>query len=137
MRPDSIEEYIGVDVGSARVGIARGSSAARLAESLKTVRASAAIDKLKALAQESGAAGIVVGLPRSLNGDDTAQTDYVRRWISKAKEDIDLPFYLQDEALTSKTAEQGRKQPGPADAEAAALILQDFLDTPKEERVRC
>ncbi|HET7529082.1 MAG TPA: Holliday junction resolvase RuvX [Candidatus Saccharimonadales bacterium] len=137
MRPDSAEEYIGVDVGGARVGISRGSSAARLAEPLKTVGASAAIAELKAMARESGAAGIVVGLPRSLNGDDTAQTGYVRRWISEAKKDIGLPFYIQDEALTSRRAESGRKQPGPADAEAAALILQDFLDTPKEERVRC
>lgn len=137
MRPDTPEEYIGVDVGSVRVGLARGSSVARLAEPLRTVQAVDALAELKDLVEKSHAAGIVVGLPRNLEGRDTAQTEYVRQWAARAKEAINRQFYFQDEALTSKTAELNRKQSGPADAEAAALILQDFLDTPKEERVRC
>jgi putative Holliday junction resolvase len=137
VRPDTPKEYIGVDVGSARVGLARGSSFARLAQPLKTVAADAAAAELKSQTERLPAAGIVVGLPRSLEGNDTPQTEYVRQWITQAKKIINLPFYLQDEALTSKAAEQNRKQAGPADAEAAALILQDFLDTPEDERVRC
>lgn len=137
MRPDTPQEYIGVDVGSVRVGLARGSSAARLAQPVKTVTASEAMDELKALAEELQATGIVVGLPRSLQGKDTSQTEYVRQWIAGAKNRIKLPFYTQDEALTSKIAERNGSREGAIDAQAAALILQDFLDTPEEERLSC
>lgn len=138
MRPDTPREYIGVDVGSVRVGLARGSDLARIAEPVITVKAANAVQELSALAAKTGAIGIVVGLPRNLDGGDTAQTDYVRQWIKQAQESMQIPFYWQDEALTSVNAEQIKgKEAGPADAEAAALILQDFLDTPEEERLRC
>jgi len=138
VRPDTPREYIGVDVGSVRVGLARGSDLARIAEPVITVKAANAVQELSALAAKTGAIGIVVGLPRNLDGGDTAQTDYVRQWIKQAQESMQIPFYWQDEALTSVNAEQIKgKEAGPADAEAAALILQDFLDTPEEERLRC
>lgn len=133
------EEFLGVDVGSARVGIARGSGLARLAEPLKTVPAAAAVSELKKLADGSAAAGIVVGLPRGLDGSETGQTRTVRAWVAVVQPVINLPFYWQDEALTTVSADSRRPDSRGAgsDAEAAAVILQDFLDTPKEERVRC
>lgn len=127
------EEFIGVDYGSARVGLARGSSAARLAEPLKTVPADQALAVIGRLASDNNVAGIVVGLPRNLAGDETGQTKTVRQWIDTAKKQIKLSFYWQDEALTSAAA----KNSSDIDADAAAAILQDFLDTPEEERVRC
>jgi putative Holliday junction resolvase len=135
----SNEEFLGVDVGAARVGIARGAEVARIAEPLKTVPAAQAIKELLELAKQNKAAGIIVGLPRSLDGNETNQTKAVRAWIDQAKASIRLPFYWQDEALTTQKAEGLKlKTGGPgADAEAAVIILQDFLDTPKEERVRC
>jgi RNase H-fold protein (predicted Holliday junction resolvase) len=47
---------------------------------------------------------------------------------------VKLPFYWQDEALTSRTAERQPSAAG-ADAGAAAIILQDFLDTDENDRV--
>ncbi|HEX4775032.1 MAG TPA: Holliday junction resolvase RuvX, partial [Candidatus Saccharimonadales bacterium] len=85
MRHNAPEEFLGVDVGSARVGVARGSSSARLAEPLKTVDAKMAVPELKTLAAGHQAAGIVVGLPRNLDGQDTAQTQFVRDWVGEAK----------------------------------------------------
>jgi putative Holliday junction resolvase len=75
---------LGVDVGSAKIGVARGSAMARIAQPLKTLSANSAIDELAALASQSGAEGIVVGLPRSLDGNETAQTSYVRNWAKLA-----------------------------------------------------
>lgn len=121
-----------MDVGAARVGLARGSTAARLAEPLKTVPAAEAVDELKKLNPDA----IVVGLPRGLDGQETAQTAYVRRWTEEAKLKIDKPFYWQDEALTTQAAGHTDHPAGP-DAAAAAVILQDFLDTPEDQRVRC
>ena len=122
-----------MDYGSARVGLARGGSAARLAERLKTVPATEAIEAIAELSARNQAAGIVVGLPRGLEGQETQQTRLVRQWVAAAKEHIELPFYWQDEALTSAAAAKADD----VDAAAAALILQDFLDTPEDQRVRC
>jgi putative holliday junction resolvase len=128
VRHNPDEEFLGVDFGHKRVGIARGSAAARLAEPLKTVAADTAIAEINSLAAANSAAAIIVGLPRNLRG--TPQTQSVRQWVEKAKPQIGLPFYWQDEALTSVSSDGD-------DARAAAMILQDFLDTPAGQRVRC
>lgn len=134
MRHNQPEEFLAIDVGAARVGIARGSSAARLAQPLKTVEAKIAIAELKNLVVENNPAAIVVGLPRGLDGQETQQTQYVRDWLSLAKDRIKLPFYWQDEALTTQlAASQPTSQPH--DAVAAAIILQDFLDSVEDDRV--
>jgi putative holliday junction resolvase len=121
-------------VGSVRVGLARGSSLARLAAPLKTVPAGQAVDELAAMASDDRADAVVVGLPRGLNGQETAQTKAVRQWVEQAKRRLALPFYWQDEAL-STAAVQGSSQSHGPDAAAAAVILQDFLDAPESDRV--
>ena len=137
------EEFLGVDVGDKRIGIARGSEAARIAEPLKTLDAGEALDRISAYISEHQTDGLVVGLPRNLAGDETAQTEAVRQWVKRAKADISLPFYWQDEALTSREAygkaqtSKFKRQTTDEHSIAAAIILQDFLDTPQEQRVRC
>lgn len=136
--PSRNEEYIGIDMGEAWAGLARGSSMAKLAEPLKTVPADKAVEELAVLVTQSQPAGIVVGLPRNLEGNDTQQTRKIRQWTNKAKKSIDAIFYLQDEALTSHAAAvQARSSQFDEHSLAAAIILQDFLDTPEDERVRC
>lgn len=137
MHHNNPEEFIGIDVGGVRIGLARGSSAARLAQPLKTVSANEAIEEIIAAVQENHTDGIVVGLPRALDGRETAQTAVVKKWADRARAKINLPFYWQDEAMTSKLAERQVASKAGPDAVAAAIILQDFLDTPKEQRVRC
>ena len=132
-----IQELLGLDVGSARIGIARGNTLAKIAEPLKTVAASAAFEEMRHLAKLHSSEAIVVGLPRSLDGNETDQTRAVRRWVKQAQMAIALPFFWQDEALTSQQAES-RKPKGHdvgSDARAAAMILQDFLDSNEDDRV--
>lgn len=136
MRRNDHEEFLGVDVGDVRIGIARGSTAAKIAQPLKTVPAAISVDQIRELVQSQQAAGIVVGLPRNLDSEETAQTQKVRSWAEAAKRQIDLPFYWQDEALTSVASQNADSSAG-SDAVAAAAILQDFLDTPVNQRVRC
>lgn len=131
------KQYLALDIGKAKTGIARASAVARIPQPVITVATGKLIDELKSLIRREPTEAIVVGLPRSLEGHDTKQTEWVRQWIKKAKEDFDMPFYFQDEALTSKIAEAkaiSHKRPQDADAFAAAIILQDFLDTPEAER---
>jgi putative holliday junction resolvase len=130
-----LEEFLGIDVGSVRIGVARGNSAARLAQPLKTIGAANSQAEIKKLILEHNAAGVVVGLPRGLDGNETAQTQTVRGWVKSLKTQVNLPFYWQDEALTSHHAERISKQEAGADAVAAAIILQDFLDSPENDRV--
>lgn len=131
------QEFLGVDVGSAVIGVARGNTAAGLAEPLKSLPADQAVVELLDLSKNGQAAGIVVGLPRNLDGAETGQTRAVRQWVQSAKIQISLPFYWQDEALTSYEASNKQKSNPRADEHslAAAIILQDFLDTPEDDRV--
>lgn len=136
------EQLLALDIGKARTGIARASSLARIAEPLITIETADLIKTLGELIKEQNYSVIVVGLPRNLQGDETAQTEWVRHWVDKAKKKLTAEFYWQDEALTTKIAEadqlaRGKKIPQGADALAAAIILQDFLDTPEALRVGC
>lgn len=132
-----IQELLGVDVGAARIGIARGNTLARIAEPLKTVASTDATDQIKQLAKLHASQAVVVGLPRNLDGDETDQTRAVRQWAKQAQPVINLPFFWQDEALTSQVAEgiKSKTEDAGSDARAAAIILQDFLDAPEDDRV--
>lgn len=125
---EAVEEFLGLDIGSQRIGVARGSSAARMAEPIITLKAAEAVEKIKDLAKEHKAAGIVVGLPRSLEGNETEQTILVRTWVDAAKKSLNIPFYWQDEALTTHKALEAGADKSNVDALAAAIVLQDFLD---------
>ena len=82
-----------------------------------------------------GLDGIVVGLPRRLDGRDTDQTPNVRLFGEALEVITGLPVIYQDERLTSVEAEaqlaqrekDWKKRKQQIDAVAAAIILQDFL----------
>lgn len=136
------EQLLGLDVGKSRTGIARASGLARLAEPLMTVETAELMETLKELIKAHNYSVIVVGLPRNLQGNETTQTQWVRYWVDKAKKKLKIEFYWQDEALTTKIAEAhqlsgGKKIVQGIDAMAAAIILQDFLDTPEANRAGC
>ena len=130
-------EILALDVGSKRAGMARASTKARLAEPLKTVKTEEAIKQLQAMIKENDIMAIVIGLPRNLSGEDTPQTRWLRDWASRAKTQLGIPLYWQDEALTTQVAEVRHQDEKihDVDALAAAVILQDFLTTAKTDRV--
>lgn len=131
---------IGLDVGKVHTGVARASVAAKLAEPLNSVKTVELDEYLLGMTKKNTIESIVVGLPRNLDGQDTAQTDWVREWAKTVKDKFNVPFYWQDEALTSKQAAASKlsaKKAVDEHALAAAIILQDFLDAPEAERVAC
>jgi putative Holliday junction resolvase len=137
---NSNKQYLGLDVGLKRTGIARGSEAARLAEPLLTVQTTDVLKTLKDMIEEYNVGAVVVGLPRNLHGNNTQQTNWVRDWVDHAKRKIDITFYWQDEVLSTRIAEAKKlklKNPHDIDSLAAAIILQDFLDTPESNRTVC
>ena len=131
--PATPDNILALDVGERRIGVAVASSVARLPRPLATLDNDAGfVDALRRLIESESAGSLVVGLPRGLNGQDTAQTDYVRSFVADLQSAIELPVHWQDEALTSQKAEaelqtRGNYAKADIDALAATYILEDYL----------
>jgi putative Holliday junction resolvase len=137
--------FLGIDYGARRIGLALSDPTGLLARPWKTiVRRGTARDVTSALAAEvdalasesDGLAGIVIGFPRSLAGESTAQTAAVLTLADSLRTRVALPVALQDERLSSREAESllarriknWRDRKPLLDAAAASVILQDYLD---------
>jgi putative Holliday junction resolvase len=135
-----------VDLGLKRVGLAISDASGTVARPLRTIErgpsdaaaATVLAEALSALAaDEDGLEAIVVGLPKRLDGSDTDQTPHVRRMVERLRAVIATPILLQDERLSSQEADSRlalierdwRKRKARLDAAAAAVILQDYLDS--------
>lgn len=127
---------IGVDVGRARVGIARSDPEGLLAVPVETLqRGEDTPAAVTGLATEFAAIEIVVGLPRSLSGGDTASTEDARAFAALLAE-AGTPVRLFDERLSTVSAQRSLRQVGRdsrsqramIDQAAAMNILQDALD---------
>jgi putative Holliday junction resolvase len=129
-----LPDYIlALDVGEKRIGVAIASAVARLPKPLATLaNDDNFFDALAELITSENVGALVVGLPRGLEGQTTAQTAYVQEFIGHLKQRTTLPIYEQDEALTSTKAEaelqaKGNYDKAAVDALAATYILDDFL----------
>lgn len=129
------KDILGLDVGLVHTGVARASNIAMLAEPLSSFETANVIEELQKRINQVPTGAVVVGLPRNLDSKETKQTAWVRQWVALAKQQIKLPFYWQDEALTSHQAAKTTYNGADEHSKAAAIILQDFLDTPEDERV--
>ncbi|MGF7229423.1 MAG: Holliday junction resolvase RuvX [Candidatus Saccharibacteria bacterium] len=125
---------LSLDVGAQRIGVARASVIAKIASPLTTVINDAQVmETIANLIKQEDAGILVVGLPRNLQSQETAQTRTVQEFIRTLQQHIAIPVYFQDEALTSNKAEaelDARRKPytkGDIDALAATYILDDFL----------
>ncbi len=137
---------LGVDYGAKRIGLALSDATGSLARPWHMVpspgdphKAAAVVSSVVTSLRQSDDPDldrIVVGLPRRLNGDDTDQTPLVRQFVAELAELTGLPVDVQDERLTSVEAESRlalresdwRKRKKLVDAEAASIVLQDYLD---------
>ena len=122
---------VGLDVGEKRIGVAVADLSVRIAVPYETILVDGTeIEKLEALVSSQGANILVLGYPRNQAGEVTSQTQYVEDFASKL-EYLGVKIVFQDESLSSVEAERrlGRvKDKGEIDAEAASIILQDYLE---------
>lgn len=132
---------MGVDVGKARVGVARTDPDALLATPVETVpRDEHAQARILALAAELSAVELVVGLPLNMRGEDTASTTDAREFACALAELGDFPVRLVDERLSTVSAhaalrESGRKQRTTrniVDQAAAIVLLQHAVDAERQ-----
>ena len=129
------QSLVCLDVGEKRIGVAVADRSIRIAVAFTTIEVDG--NELQAIAEiviRERADTIVVGYPRNQQGETTAQTAYVEQF-AKGLEDIATNIAFQDESLTSVIAEQrlnAMKKPyvkGDIDAQAAAIILEDYMET--------
>ena len=125
---------IGLDVGHVRIGVSVGDSTVCLAVPHDTIEVDGTeIEKIAELVVRQEADIIVVGLPRNQQGELTSQSRFAKEFAEKL-EYMDAEVVFQDESLTSVLAEERLKSfkrpytKGDIDAEAAAIILQDYLE---------
>lgn len=133
---------LALDVGAKRIGIAASDLNVRFAHPLTTMDVTdSTAEQLQTLIVEQSAVGLVIGLPRGLEGQETAQTKAVRVFVERLKSHIKLPYYWQDEAVTSRQAEEELQSRGKSyakgdiDALSATYILEDFLHDHPEVRI--
>lgn len=136
---------LGLDVGTRRIGVARGDTEVRLASPLEPVmNDGSALDKLVNIIKRNDAKIIVVGLPRNSKGEETKQSLYSRQFADDlgdtlANNNYQADIIFQDESLTSIEAEDILKRDkrhyddkmlrdGTLDSEAAVIILSDYLE---------
>jgi putative Holliday junction resolvase len=138
---------LGIDYGRRRIGLALSDASGMLARPWKTIESRGALDSVAAdlaveidrLRAEGEPVGIaVVGFPRRLSGEPNEQTPVVEALVARLRALAPgLAIVLQDERLTSREAESlvarreknWRKRKALIDAAAAAVILQDYLDS--------
>ncbi len=134
-------KLIGLDVGTKRIGVARADSSTRIALPVGTLAVDGKeYEVLKKLADKLNTKYFVIGLPRNNSGKETAQSEVAKKFGKQLEKSVPgIKIRFQDESLTSVEAEQrlmkkvnktGKMyQKGEVDAEAATIILQDFLET--------
>jgi putative holliday junction resolvase len=128
--------FLGLDVGLSRIGVAYGDSIGRISQPAGVILTSGDVDKeLAKYIDEFDITDLVVGRPRNQAGDTTQQTVEVEKFTNEYLLKLRLSLHWQDESVTSVIAEERLKarkkgyQKADIDAEAAAIILQDYLET--------
>lgn len=131
---------LGVDVGKARIGVARCDPHALLATPVETVprtsRTGEDVARILELVGEFEAMEIVVGLPVSLSGHRTPSTDDAEAFAQRLADRTQMTVRLVDERLSTVSAQQqlhaaGRRTKesrGVIDQAAAVVILQHAID---------
>ena len=121
---------LALDYGSARCGVAVSDPSGTLATPIDPVLRPGTrrgLERLAQLVRELGAERVVVGLPISLSGGDSAQTRETRAFADRLRAAVDVPVELYDERFTSSLAHQAGGEAS-LDSRAAAVLLDEWLN---------
>ena len=130
---------LALDPGSVRLGLALSDSAGSLAfplEILQRDQGEAWLRHLAEIIRERGVELLVVGLPLSLRGERGPAAEEAEALAGRLREALPVPVVTWDERLSSAQVERtmreagmsSRERRGAADAAAAAVFLQSYLD---------
>ena len=135
-----MNRILGLDYGERRIGVALSDPLKIIARPLITIDKKKINDyfsKILEIINNNNISTVVVGLPLTLKGDNSKQTDDVISFVNELRIKIQLPIITIDERLSSKAAEKSLKNQGIKtgynkeliDVTAAAIFLQEYLDS--------
>ncbi len=131
--------YLGIDLGRARIGLALADDVLRAARPLRAVQRRderSDLSTIGEVAREYEVTRAVVGLPLNMDGTEGPSARLARGFAPRLAEALGVPVELFDERLSTFEAEDRLRSRGVSardmkalvDAEAAAVILQGWLD---------
>ena len=121
---------LALDYGAARCGVAVSDPTGTLATPLDPVLkpgTKKGLQRLRELVRELEVERVVLGLPVSLGGGDSAQTRETRHFADRLGAVVDVPVELYDERFTTSLAEQAGGNAA-LDSRAAAVLLDEWLN---------
>ena len=139
-----------LDIGTKRIGVAFADTKVRIAVPRGMIPVDGnEMSEIAKMFRLEKVDRIVAGLPRNSQGLETQQTQFVREFIDKLHfyfhEHVERPLIVifQDESLTSVMAEsrfgnninRADRSAGKVDAEAATIILQDYLESTNQNQI--
>ena len=137
---------LGLDIGDRRIGVALSDPEGILASPFTIINRqddSLDIKAITDIISQQQVGQIVVGLPRSLDGSLGKQAERVKEFTQKLCSHTQVPVEHRDERLTTVMAERLKRAAGSKksrkkarhDAQAAAIILQGYLDERHEPKL--
>ena len=140
MDKNGLSRILGLDYGERRIGLALSDPMGIIARPLTIIDRKKTADHISRIAEiiaEKKITTIVVGLPLTLKGHYSKQTEIVLAFIDQLKSNFQIPIVAIDERLSSVAAEkflqsQGVKtgyEKGRVDEIAASIFLQEYLDS--------
>ncbi|OGV25104.1 MAG: hypothetical protein A3J84_07995 [Ignavibacteria bacterium RIFOXYA2_FULL_37_17] len=137
------ERVLGIDYGTKRIGLAVTDPLNIFAYPLITLpNDSKFIDQLKKIIDDYHVAKIILGYPLKESGDESASSQSVLKFKEELENKIGLPVELIDERYSSSIAQERiiqsvsskkkRRDKSLLDKNAAAVILEDYLNGTKK-----
>lgn len=123
-------KVLALDYGRARTGVAVSDPTGQVARPLCVVERAATEAGIAALAElvrHEGAERVVVGLPLTLKGERGEQARETEQFVQELRTAVDVPVESFDERFTTDLAERSQDPTAPADARAAAHLLESYL----------
>lgn len=137
-----MKRLLGLDVGDKTIGVAVSDPLGFTAQGVTTIRRNGIkkdLEELSAIIEKYNIKEVVVGLPKNMNNTIGPQGEKVLKFVEKLKDKLNVEVILQDERLTTVSAERAlvnadvsrKKRKGVIDKVAATFILQSYLEKVK------
>lgn len=137
-----MQRIMGLDVGNKTIGVAVSDPLGITAQGITTIRRKGIksdFDELNKIITDYNVKKIVVGLPKNMNNTIGPQGEKVLHFVEKLRSKFDLEIIMQDERLTTVSAERAlisadvsrAKRKQVIDKVAATYILQAYLQKTK------
>ena len=135
-----LSRVLGLDYGERRIGLALSDPLGIIARPLAIIdrkKTTDYISRISEIISEKKITSIVVGLPLTLKGHNSKQTEIVLAFIDQLKSELQIPILSIDERLSSMAAKKSLQiqavktghEKGRVDETAAAIFLQEYLDS--------